>query len=438
MHRPVPAQPVQAAPDLGLPALPLPRFTQVGGHFRTLRVAHRTERRTVYMAADQHVLVALKELVTAGLAPGERAEALAWLAREAGLLATLRHPQLPTLLAAFSEGDRHYLAMPFLEGETLEALVRHGGPQPELAVLRWGAQLADLLAYLHGQDLPVVHRDLKPANILRRPSGALVLLDLGIATPLGPGRAGTAVGTPGYAPPEQYQGIVDERSDLYALGATLHRLLTGYDPEREPPFRQPPVQALNPAVSAATAALIDQLLAPAPADRPHDARAVAAALAAAQRRYLLDRHRPAHTVYRRTLGLLAGSAALSAAIDLWLLHVGLAGPMRLLLILLPSLLCLLALRRPAAGLQVGARRLAAWRRRVRLVLAWGWCALLVGNLLSTYHLVEATALGMGGCLALILASWGYGASLQVWLMPRQRETLRMEGAGGEYPALAEG
>jgi hypothetical protein len=423
MHVPMPTHPAQLSPasepvpgPLAAPDAPLPRYTWVGGHFRTLRVAHRTERRTVYVAADRHVLIALKEFTSTGLAPDERAEALAWLAREAGLLATLDHPQLPTLLAAFSEGDRHYLAMPFLEGETLEALVRRAGPLPELAVLQWGLQLADLLAYLHGQDPPLVHRDLKPANILRRPGGMLMLLDLGIAAPVRPGQVGTAIGTPGYAPPEQYQGLADERSDLYALGATLHRLLTGYDPEHAPPFRQPPVCVLNPAVSAATAALVDHLLAPAPATRPPNARAVAATLASATRRYLLEINRPAHSEYRRVLGLLAGSAVLGIAVDTALLPLGLAGPLHLLLVLLPSLLCLLIAAGPERQRVAGrAKVLTKHRRRVRLVLAWGWSTLLLGNLLTSYRLVEATALGVSACLVLLLACWGYGENLQAWL-----------------------
>jgi serine/threonine protein kinase len=90
---------------------------------------------------------------------------------------------------------------------------------------------------------------------------------------------GTAIGTPGYAPPEQYQGLADERSDLYALGATLHYMLTGYDAEHEAPFRHPPIRQLNPAISPATEKVVTNLLQVAPDRLPPIASAVRRQLA---------------------------------------------------------------------------------------------------------------------------------------------------------------
>ncbi|HWE63073.1 MAG TPA: protein kinase, partial [Chloroflexota bacterium] len=140
--------------------------TILGGRFRIEAVAHRSGMSTVYRAADQRsqgAPVALKEFHSGCLPDAERDEALVWLAREAALLSTLANPRLPRLIAAFSEGDRHYVAMPFLSGETLEERVAREGPQPETVVLALGRDLAGLLRYLHAQDPPVVHRDLKPA-----------------------------------------------------------------------------------------------------------------------------------------------------------------------------------------------------------------------------------------------------------------------------------
>jgi len=261
--------------------------------------------------------VALKELNASGLPAAERAEALTWLAREAGLLSTLHDPRLPSLLAAAGEGDRHYVAMPFLRGETLEERIVREGPQNELLVLGWARELAALLRYLHGQDPPVIHRDLKPANVLLRPDGSLALLDLGVARSLARGTPGTAVGTPGYAPPEQYQGLADERSDLYALGATLHRALTGYNPDLEAPFRHPPIRGLRPEVSTGTATLVDRLLTLVPAGRPGDAPAVLAGVQAATRSAFARAYRPLHLMYTRMVALLVVALVLGAALYVW-------------------------------------------------------------------------------------------------------------------------
>jgi len=118
-------------------------------------------------------------------------------------------------------------------------------------VLGWGQSLCDVLGYLHARRPPVVFRDLKPANIMLTPAGQLFLVDFGIARQLAGAsagvtiRPGTVIGTPGYTPLEQYQGQAEPRSDIYALGITLHRLLTGYDFETAAPLTVPPVRQLR-------------------------------------------------------------------------------------------------------------------------------------------------------------------------------------------------
>ncbi len=276
--RPCPVQttlPVLAAQDA------LPPGTVVGGRFRIEAVAHRSTMSTVYRAVDLKVTprdVALKELCAGNLPPEQRPEVITWLVREAGLLSAIDDPRLPAFIASFSEGDRHYVAMRYVAGETLEELVARDGPCEEDMVVRWSAMLAELLQFLHRQRPPVTFRDLKPSNVLYH-GGDITLLDFGVARRALDGVPGTAIGTPGYAAPEQYQGIADERSDLYALGATMHRLLTGYNPDEQAPFRHPPVAELRPDVSRSVAGLVDSLLQLAPQDRPHSAAEVAATLA---------------------------------------------------------------------------------------------------------------------------------------------------------------
>ena len=228
-------------------------------------------------------MVAIKQASVRGLAPDEQQQARRWLAREAGLLSSLDHPLLPNLVAAFSEGDEHYVVMPFLEGTTLKELVGQTGPLQYAEVIRWTRDLTELLIYLHSQDPPIIHRDLKPDNVLIMPNHQLVVLDLSAARPPARGLPGTSIGTPGYAAPEQYQGLADERSDLYALGATLHYMLTGYDAEQEPPFQHPPVRQINPKLGPGIEALVAKLQQLAPDARPQSATVLADYLDAFER-----------------------------------------------------------------------------------------------------------------------------------------------------------
>ncbi|MDQ7030538.1 MAG: protein kinase [Ardenticatenia bacterium] len=114
----------------------------------------------------------------------------------------------------------------------------------------WGIQLCDVLEYLHNHTPPIVFRDLKPSNIMLRPDGRLVLVDFGIAKHFQSAERATMVGTEGYAPPEQYEGIATPKVDIYALGATLHHLLTNTDPREFRPFSfaSRPIRHYNPAI----------------------------------------------------------------------------------------------------------------------------------------------------------------------------------------------
>jgi serine/threonine protein kinase len=160
----------------------------------------------------------------------------------------------------------------------------------------------------------VIFRDLKPANILVRSSRGgsgpdLAVVDFGIARQFQAGAVGTVIGTPGYAPPEQYQGLATPHSDIYALGATLHRVLTGYDPESGAPFTFPAVRTLNPAVSPELAAVVERAVSLNPADRYASADELSTALErlapARYYAYAPPRHKHAVVSSHRTVGLVA-------------------------------------------------------------------------------------------------------------------------------------
>ncbi len=241
----------------------------VGGRYRVVRAVAQGGMGAVYEVADTRLSdrrCALKVLLDADLADRERDEVAAWFEREAQILSTLRHPLIPTVGDYFSDGRRHCLVMDFVDGITLEQLLeRDGNPGLPLAdVLGWAEQLCAVLHYLHGSRPPVIFRDLKPANIMRQDDGSLKLIDFGIARRLERTGSGhtvyTMVGTPGYSPPEQYQGLADPRSDIYSLGATLHHLISGRDPRLHQPFTFPSLHASHPAVNPAVDAAIARAL----------------------------------------------------------------------------------------------------------------------------------------------------------------------------------
>lgn len=232
----------------------LPPRTLLGKRYLILKVVGQGGMAAVYQATDTRAnrVVALKEMSQDNLSPDDLKEALESFAAEAKLLKNLSHDNLPKIYDSFSESARNYLVMEFVEGQTLDQrLAGAHGPLPEAEVMRWAAQLCAALTYLHTRKPPVIFRDLKPANIMVTPQGKVKLIDFGIARIFTPNRRRDtqALGTPGYAPPEQYGSAqTDPRADVYALGATLYQLLTAYDVSKTP-FALPAMQTRNSSIT---------------------------------------------------------------------------------------------------------------------------------------------------------------------------------------------
>jgi serine/threonine protein kinase len=248
----------------------------------------------VYLVEDSHLnrKAALAEMIDSFTRSSDQAAAIAAFEREADLLAELESEYIPRIFDRFSENNRHYLVMEYVPGRTLEErLTAAGGKLDQNSVIAVATQVLEALEYLHGLTPPIIYRDLKPSNVIVKASGRIKMVDFGIARHFQHKSTATMIGTQGYAPPEQYLGKAEARSDLYALGATLHHLLTGRDPTAAAPFTFPPTSEAEPKTNPALAALVDEALA-----------------------YDVDRRIPSAQEFARRLRLInVGSHALSNA-----------------------------------------------------------------------------------------------------------------------------
>ena len=230
----------------------------------------------VYKAQDLQFLRAfraIKEMHDAHLNPQEKQEAVTAFQQEAQILARLIHPNLPRIYDYFEERQRWYLIMDYLDGETLDKVLART-PKGKLSVekvISYALQLCKVLNYLHTQVPPIIFRDLKPSNILITHDDHLYLIDFGIARIFKPGKAQDtmALGSPGYAAPEQYgKEQTTTLADIYSFGATLHHLLSGLDP-RNQPFIFPPLQLEPPhPLTQALADLVARMVAIKKDERP--------------------------------------------------------------------------------------------------------------------------------------------------------------------------
>jgi serine/threonine protein kinase len=275
--------------------------TVLQNRYRILSLLKRGGMGRVYLAEDMrfHSRVAVKE---AYFTDEEFRRAFA---REAGLLHRLRHRVLPHVTDHFTEGEAQYLVMQLFLGKDLDELIDEKIQETGEAfavnqVLRWADQLLDALEYMHGHQPPVVHRDIKPQNLKLTQQGDVILLDFGLAkgaaAEMSQMNESMVNSLPGftyhYAPLEQILGTgTDPRSDLYALAATIYRLITGSVPsdaltraaaalERQP---DPLLSAnkLNGQVPESVAALLTRAMAQLPGERPATATEMRRALRAA-------------------------------------------------------------------------------------------------------------------------------------------------------------
>lgn len=199
----------------------------------------------VYKVYDKHLQceMAVKEF------PAEDVISL----KELDMLKELRHPALPVITDYLESGGYRYLVMEYIEGKNLAEYIKEKGCVEQEQAVKWTLELIDVMIYLHERERPVIYRDMKPANIMIDNRGKIRLVDFGTAYLRYDGEENDAgAGTYGYAAPEQFKGYsmdtVDERSDIYGVGATLFHMLTGSNPSM-PPYMMQPIRIYNKGLS---------------------------------------------------------------------------------------------------------------------------------------------------------------------------------------------
>ena len=189
---------------------------------------------------------------------------------ESNILKRLQHPMLPRIVDIFEDRDCIYIVEDFVEGITLDGLLKQQKKVDEPQGLQWLRDLCGVLTYLHGQrPHPIIYRDMKPSNIMLQPDGSLKLIDFGIAREYKQESNAdtTYIGTKGYAAPEQFgKAQTDARTDIYSLGVTMYHLLTGKSPY-EPPYQFVPVRQLVPELSHGIEYILNKCVQSEPADR---------------------------------------------------------------------------------------------------------------------------------------------------------------------------
>ena len=249
------------------------RGTLLGGRYRIQEPLGQGGMGVVFLACDesQGQMVAVKSTDLSRWGPSQRRGILEQFRREADTLLRLEHPQLPRFLEFLDDEGQAYLVMEYIPGVNLAQHVEKMGPLNEPQVLLYLRQLAEVLHYLHTQSPPVIFRDLKPSNIMLTPEGHLKLIDFGLAKDQEEGTtsltqsSARGLVSPGFSAPEQYAGGTDERSDLYALGATAYFLLSATIPAESIHLATSGVgptslDTINARISVRTARLVQKLM----------------------------------------------------------------------------------------------------------------------------------------------------------------------------------
>ena len=231
----------------------------LGGIYTVLHDVGRGGTSHVYLVLNTRAgkQWAAKEIPKDG--GGEKGVVKRGLVTDVEMLKKLHHPGIPGIVDVIETSEYYYILMEYIEGVTLDQVLKTEGEQNQEDVVKWAIQLCDVFTYLHTRKPKIIYRDTKPSNIMLKPDGNVVLIDFGAAREYKPLNVEDTnnLGTRGYAAPEQHLGIgqTDERTDIYNLGVTLYHLLTGHNPSRYP-YDLYPIRHWNPELSTGLESIV--------------------------------------------------------------------------------------------------------------------------------------------------------------------------------------
>lgn len=250
------------------------------GMYQVLGIIGQGSGGIVYKAVHKRLnkLVVIKQIKHSA---SERLESRT----EVDLLKRLKHTYLPQVLDFIQENGETYTVMDFVDGSDFEALIRSGRRFSEKEVRRYAMQLCSAVDYLHRQRPPIIHSDIKPANIMLNSDGDICLIDFNVSLIFEGSSSGVLGGTLGYAPPEQFgipldrlspgvdvkslvgvkKPFINERSDIFSIGASLYYMLTGVRPR--PDYQNKPITECGVKLSDGMAHFITKAMALNPSRR---------------------------------------------------------------------------------------------------------------------------------------------------------------------------
>jgi serine/threonine protein kinase len=258
----------------------------LAGRYELAEVIGRGGMGTVYRAVDMVLGRSVAVKMLPGLLADQDPTSVARFEREARAAAALNHPAVVAVYDTGADETARFIVMELISGRSLEAILRDEGPLDPDRAGGIAARVADALAAAHTAG--IVHRDIKPANVMVAEDGSVKVLDFGIARAMDATtltQNASVLGTAAYMAPEQALGKpADERSDIYSLGCVLYALLAGHPPFTEggaaailnqhANIAPTTLRAENSRVSPALEAVVLQMLAKAPDDRPQTAAQV--------------------------------------------------------------------------------------------------------------------------------------------------------------------
>ncbi|MDE5670237.1 MAG: serine/threonine protein kinase [Eubacterium sp.] len=190
--------------------------------------------------------------------------------QEVKMMKSFNHSAIPNVVDIIAQQNYVAIVMDYVEGETLESIVKEYGAQPVEKVVEWIKQICDVLSYLHNLNPPHIYRDMKPSNVILQPNGSIKIVDFGLIRTYKQNQLEDTcyLGTKGYAAPEQYgrRGQSDARTDIYGLGMTMYHLLTGLDP-KEFGFSVKPICQVNPSLPKGLEYIVEKCTQLDPANR---------------------------------------------------------------------------------------------------------------------------------------------------------------------------